>query len=778
VRALASIAVATLILVAGPVHRSAHRAEHRDAPVSCRLIALPGNSFTTVGVPDAKFRHFLTSPATATFQVTYVGFGSFPAAQTAFQAALDIWAHLIVSSVPIKVRAEFTSLPSNVLGTAGGQFIWRDFPGAPISGTWYVDALADELSGGDVNAGNPGAFDILASFNSFFANWYFGTDGMTPGGHYDFVSVALHELAHGLGYSGSASVNGQVGSIGFSGIPTIYDRFTITETGTPLLSLPNPSVALGTPLTSGYDPANPRGPGSYWGGPVGSLGNGELSARLYTPSTWTAGSSYSHLDENTYPAGNLNSLMTFGIGQAEAIHDPGPVSLGMLDDSGWALSSPPLRPGSFSKTSPGDGATGQPTTLSLAWSSSSGATSYEYCIDSTLNFSCSSTWTNVGSATSVGVSGLSVGTMYEWQVRAQNPAGTSLAGGWFNFTTQTTPTRIIALSGSLDFGSTVIGSHPTRTFTIHSTGNSPLTVSGISFPVGFAGNWSSGIIAAGGAQDVIVTFSPASATGYGGLISVQANQTAGTPTINASGTGIGCLTAPPAPDWVCVNGNWLPPGFPGTTSPPPVTPPPTPPSPTPPPPTSCPTQQPAPDWVCVNGNWLPAGFPGTTPPAPAPPPSPEPPPPTPPAPTPPPPTGCASPQPAVDWVCVNGNWLPPGFPGAAPPAPPPAPTPTPPAPTGCSGSDPFLGLPGLAGVCINGGWIPTELIQNAGATVQFHPESGGFWALHLDDGRVFVPLGGLAPAFQMSGLRVTLTGKVRIDLPSTPGAIVEVLSIF
>jgi hypothetical protein len=81
-------------------------------------------------------------------------------------------------------------------------------------------------------------------------------------------------------------------------------------------------------------------------------------------------------------------------------------------------------------------------------------------------------------------------------------------------------------------------------------------------------------------------------------------------------------------------------------------------------------------------------------------------------------------------------------------------------------------------VCINGGWIPTELIQNAGATVQLHPESGGFWALHLDDGRVFVPLGGLAPAFQMSGLRVTLTGKVRIDLPSTPGAIVEVLSIF
>ena len=93
------------------------------------------------------------------------------------------------------------------------------------------------------------------------------------------------------------------------------------------------------------------------------------------------------------------------------------------------------------------------------------------------------------------------------------------------------------------------------------------------------------------------------------------------------------------------------------------------------------------------------------------------------------------------------------------------------------GSDPFLGLPGLAGVCINGDWIPTELIQDANALVQFHPESGGFLALHLDDGRVFVPLNGLAPELQTSTLRVTFTGKVRIDLPPVPGPRIEVLSI-
>jgi hypothetical protein len=172
--------------------------------------------------------------------------------------------------------------------------------------------------------------------------------------------------------------------------------------------------------------------------------------------------------------------------------------------------------------------------------------------------------------------------------------------------------------------------------------------------------------------------------------------------------------------------------------------------------------------ICRNGNWHPPGMP-IPPSTPAPPAPPSP----PPAPTPP-TGGCTIPDPFVSLgggTCVNGNWLPPGFPGATPP--PSTPPPSPPPPTGCTGSDPFLGLPGLAGVCINGDWIPTELLQNVAATVQ---QSGSTWQLRLDDGRIFVPLSALAPAFQTHGLRVTISGKVRIDLPSTPPTL-EVLSI-
>ncbi|NIV03224.1 MAG: T9SS type A sorting domain-containing protein, partial [Calditrichae bacterium] len=61
--------------------------------------------------------------------------------------------------------------------------------------------------------------------------------------------------------------------------------------------------------------------------------------KLYAPSNWEQGSSYSHLDETTFPPGNPNSLMTPQIGNAEPIHAPGPVTLGIFRDMGWSTQS-------------------------------------------------------------------------------------------------------------------------------------------------------------------------------------------------------------------------------------------------------------------------------------------------------------------------------------------------------------------------------------------------------------------------------------------------------
>jgi hypothetical protein len=127
----------------------------------------------------------------------------------AFQFGADIWGNFLISDVEIFVDANFDPLFCNAssatLGSAGPNFVIRDFPGAPVAATWYVQALANSLFGSDLI---PGASDIDATFNSDIdnndsclsgTNWYYGYDGQ-GGGDIDFVSVVLHELAHGLGF--------------------------------------------------------------------------------------------------------------------------------------------------------------------------------------------------------------------------------------------------------------------------------------------------------------------------------------------------------------------------------------------------------------------------------------------------------------------------------------------------------------------------------------------------------------------------------------------------
>jgi len=287
----------------------------------------------------------------ATFIINYIPAGtqnelgddclSWPAgSQAAFQYAVDLWGALLSSSLPIEIDACWASLGEGVLGHSRTDNFYRNFTGAPQSNTWYSVALANALSGTDQN-GNTAEMHIAYSDNGI--SWYFGTDGNPSMGQYDFVSVVLHEIAHGLNFAGSMWVDtpgyigcGSVG-LGCWGLessppyyPVIYDRFAEDGNAVSLLNTgtyPNPSLALGNALRGQVS-------GVYFNGTNAKAANGSSRVKLYAPSTWQPGSSYAHLDYDTFK-NTANALMLWAIDDGTAIHDPGPITCGIFRDLGW-----------------------------------------------------------------------------------------------------------------------------------------------------------------------------------------------------------------------------------------------------------------------------------------------------------------------------------------------------------------------------------------------------------------------------------------------------------
>ncbi|MES2757087.1 MAG: PA domain-containing protein [Pseudomonadota bacterium] len=152
----------------------------------------------------------------------------------AFQHAADIWGATLASNVTIRVGATFMPLSctadSAVLGSAGANDIFSDFPGAPKTGTWYPSALASKLAGNDQSA--PADPHIVARFNSRLglfpdclpgAGFYLGLDNQA-GPQIDLIAVLLHELAHGLGFQ--TFTDGQTGEQTLA-MPSIWDHYLV-----------------------------------------------------------------------------------------------------------------------------------------------------------------------------------------------------------------------------------------------------------------------------------------------------------------------------------------------------------------------------------------------------------------------------------------------------------------------------------------------------------------------------------------------------------------------
>jgi hypothetical protein len=301
------------------------------APVDRAGRTLSGGSTLRPGT-RAQAPRALSATPLSNIVVSYdADFQANSAAMASFEAAVSIWEHAVASPVNILVTAELNPLPTGQLGGAGpSNFYGSSSVLYPVA---LANALASEQNGTPTDL-DPGD-DIGAEFSNNATYWYFGTDGVVPSDKYDFESVVLHELGHGLGFLGSVEQGSTDAQAHYTNPPFIYDYFTETSDGTPILDYPNNSAPLTAAVTSAA---------VYWVGAHGASADRGRETRLYAPTTgFESGSSYSHLSDSSYGQGDPDSLMTPVIGTGDAVHDPGEVMLGMFRDMGWVT---PGLPGS------------------------------------------------------------------------------------------------------------------------------------------------------------------------------------------------------------------------------------------------------------------------------------------------------------------------------------------------------------------------------------------------------------------------------------------------
>ena len=263
--------------------------------------------------------------ALATFEVTFTDFPE--QAKNAFNLAVSYWANTLVSTVPIRVNAVWGNVSGTTLASSGATKIFRNFQNVPYFDVWYPVALAESISGKNLN-GNE--YDINVSVNPNM-DWSYDLNGNAFSGKFDFTTVMLHELAHGLGFASSMKLinNNTQGEWGYKNMPYVYDLYVQNGQAENLID-----KAIFTNASEGLM-AQFQSDNLYFDISIEEYIGGK--PRLYAPARYQSGGSISHTHEEMYAGGTSAALMTPTIFSAEVIHEPGDLNKAILSQMGWGI---------------------------------------------------------------------------------------------------------------------------------------------------------------------------------------------------------------------------------------------------------------------------------------------------------------------------------------------------------------------------------------------------------------------------------------------------------
>ncbi len=365
---------------------------------------------------------------------------TFPeAAKPALLAALNIWGSILNSPQPVTVSACWRSM-----GWSGWGVLAQATPGSfqtiPLNGsTVYAPAaLANAIHKKDLD----GRADVLVSINAS-APWHMNPNTVPARNLNDLTTALLHEVGHGLGFISDSSGptsnnrNGWWNSVtaGYSYIPLAYDFLLRDGSYRSLLDAriyPNNSVALGNAFNSNN---------LWFVGGRAKVANSGQSVKVHAQQLTTGQGSLSHLDYNTF-SNTANQLMTpFLTPPGSRNHNPGPVTIAMLQDMGWGLVSttpPPTNnlPGSTTLIAPSGTITVRTPTYS--WRPASLATKYYLqVINKANNQAIFQSWQSpscTSSTCSFRPNGSMSAGSYSWRIIPGNNAGNGPSSAFMNFT--------------------------------------------------------------------------------------------------------------------------------------------------------------------------------------------------------------------------------------------------------------------------------------------------------------------------------------------------------
>jgi hypothetical protein len=255
---------------------------------------------------------------------------------SALQIAGEKWDNYLQIQVSVKANIYFVNsplIPFSGLTLSNGR---KNFNNAPYNNIVYPTALANQLAGTELN---PGEADMDIYFN-LATVLYYGT-GKPSSGQTDFITLAMHELGHGLGFYSDGYVDGSgIGSFGNipssaiqplttsfpwrgqEGVPSVFDKYIVRKSGVNLINAaPNNSSQLGDSIKNGL---------LYFKGPLYT--NSSPVRLAGGEGTFSLGVDLLHIHDSFE-----NTIMSYAWGDGDTVRTPALWERAMLKEIGWNI---------------------------------------------------------------------------------------------------------------------------------------------------------------------------------------------------------------------------------------------------------------------------------------------------------------------------------------------------------------------------------------------------------------------------------------------------------